>query len=189
MSLENILNEIDNATQSELKAIKDDYTAKIEAVTKSCNDKVTRMKHDYAVKSDNDIKNIVRQYEDNIRLQSKKIIEDKKKEILTNSTQKLKSYVTSLNKSSNYPELLKTMVNESQKELSKHFTVYCGESDKEKFENLKFPDSINFVVDKSIKSGIISISTDRKKEIDMRLSNIFDSISYDIETYLYENIK
>ncbi len=189
MSLENILNEIDNTTQSELKAIKDDYAAKIEAVTKSCNDKISRIKDYYAVKSNNDIKNIIKQYEDNIQLQSKKIIDDKKKEILGNTMQKLRSYGTSLNKSSNYPDLLKTMVDESKKELGKNFTVYCGEMENEKLQNFKFPDSIKFIIDKSIKSGIIAISADGKKEMDMRLSNIFDGISYDLETYLYENIK
>ena len=69
MSLENILIEIDNTTQSELKAIKDEYSAKIQAVVKSCNDRIARIRSDYAVKSANDIKNIIRQYEDNIRLQ------------------------------------------------------------------------------------------------------------------------
>jgi V/A-type H+-transporting ATPase subunit E len=189
MSLENILNEIDSTTQSELKNIKDEYSAKIEAIKKSCDDKITRIKDYYAVKSDSDVKNIIKQYEDNIRLQSKQIIDEKKKELLTNTMQKLKSYVTSLNKSSNYPELLKTMVEESKKELGKSFIVYCGEIDNEKLQSFKFPDSIKFIVDKSIKSGIIAISPDGKKEIDMRLSSIFDGISYDVETYLYENIK
>ena len=189
MSLENILIEIDNTTQSELKAIKDEYSAKIQAVVKSCNDRIARIRSDYAVKSANDIKNIIRQYEDNIRLQSKKILDEKKKEILNNSMQKLRSYVVSLNKSSNYPELLKIMVEEAKKELGKNFTVYCSETDQEKFQGFKFPGTINFVTDKSIKSGIIAIGADGKKEIDMRLTSIFDAISYDVETYLYENIK
>ena len=189
MSLENILNEIDNTTQAELKAIRDEYSAKIEAIIKSCNDKISRIKNYYAVKSDNDVKNIIKQYEDNIRLQSKKIIDDKKKEILVNTMQKLRSYVTSLNKSSNYPELLKAMVNESKKELGNKFTVYCDEMEDEKLQGFQFPDSIKVIIDKSIKSGIIAVSADGKKEVDMRLSSIFDEISYDVETYLYENIK
>ena len=189
MSLENILNEIQSTTESELKQIRDSYSEKIQDITKACNDKLSRIKQDYKVKSENDIKNIIRQSEDSIKLQSKKIIDDRKKEILNNTMQRLKSYVTSLNKSSNYPELLKLMLSESEKELGKKFTVYCSESDKEKLENLKFSNSVKFQVDKTIRSGIISRSEDGKKEADMRLSSIFDSVSYDIETYLYENIK
>jgi vacuolar-type H+-ATPase subunit E/Vma4 len=189
MSLENILNEIESATESELKAIRDDYAARMDAVTKSCNDKLTALRSYYAVKSEYDIKNIIRQYEDNIKLQSKKIIDDKKKEILNNSMLKLRSYVTSLNKSPNYDKLLKTMVDEAVNKLGKQIDVYCGESEMEKFKNFKFPEQVVFNIDKSVKSGIIAITSDGKKEIDMRLCNIFDSISYDIETYIYENIK
>ncbi|WP_337861012.1 hypothetical protein [Ferroplasma sp.] len=189
MSLENILNEIENSTESELKAIRDDYAARMEAISKSCNEKLAGIRNDYAIKSEYDIKNITRQFEDNIKLQSKKIIDERKKEILNNSMQKLKSYVTSLNKSSNYGELLKTMVEEAVNKLGKQINVYCGESEIEKLQSFKFPDQITFNKDKSVKSGIIAISSDGKKELDMRLSNIFDSLSYDIETYLYENIK
>lgn len=189
MSLENILNEIQNTTEVELKQIKDDYAKKMEDVTTSCNEKLGRMKQDYAVKSENDIKNIIRQSEDTIKLQAKKIIDDRKKEILNAAMQRLKSYVTSLNKSSNYQELLKTMLAETEKEIGKNFTVYCSESDLEKFKNIKVSESVHFEIDKTIRSGIVAISNDGKKEADMRLSSIFDAISYDIETYLYENIK
>ena len=189
MSLENILNEIESTTEMELKQIRDEYTEKMANVTMTCNEKLSRIKQDYTVKSENDIKNIIRQSEDSIKLQSKKIIDDRKKEILNNTMQRLKSYVLSLNKSSNYPELLKAMLIESEKELGKKFTVYCSENDKDKLESLKFSDSVKFEVDKTIKSGILSKSEDGKKEADMRLISIFDSVSYDIETYLYENIK
>ncbi|WP_298276491.1 hypothetical protein, partial [Ferroplasma sp.] len=76
MSLENILNEIESTTEMELKQIRDEYTEKMANVTMACNEKLSRIKQDYTVKSENDIKNIIRQSEDSIKLQSKKIIDD-----------------------------------------------------------------------------------------------------------------
>ena len=55
------------------------------------------------------------------------------------------------------------MVNESKKELGNKFTVYCDEMENENLQGFKFPDSIKFIIDKSIKSGIIAVSADGKK--------------------------
>ncbi len=188
MSLESIINEIDTSMQEELNNIKSEHKLKMDDITRQCDEKINVFRSSYSTKSENDTKNIIRQYEDNIKLQSKKIMDEKKKELITTAIEKLRSSVFSLTKSSEYPEIIKTMISEAKKQLGISINVYCSASEKEKIEAMNIK-SINIEIDRSIRSGIIASSSDGKKLLDLQLSTIFDAISYDIELYLYENIK
>ena len=73
MSLENIINEIDNSMEEQKTKINEEYKKKINEVTENCNKKIEEFKREYAIKSEYDKKDIIKQHEDNIKLQSKKI--------------------------------------------------------------------------------------------------------------------
>ncbi|MEM0140106.1 MAG: hypothetical protein QXZ44_05800 [Ferroplasma sp.] len=188
MSLESIINEIDSSMQQELNSIRDEYNLKIEEVTKNCNDRIEKIRSDYSAKSENDIKNIIRQYEDSIRLQSKKIIDDKRKELLNTAMEKLRTGIFAMSRSPEYQDLIKIMINEAKKQLGKDITIYCSEEEKGKVDALELK-SISVAVNKKIRSGIIASSKDGKKLLDFQLSTIYNEISYDLELYLFENIK
>ncbi len=189
MSLENIINEIDNSMEEQKTKINEEYKKKINEVTENCNKKIEEFKREYTIKSEYDKKDIIKQHEDNIKLQSKKIIDDKKKELLKDALGKARSYILSLNKSVKYKEIISDMLKTCGKELGSNFIIYCNGTEKEKLlesDNLK---TENIVIDNSIRLGIKAASKDNKKFIDFTLDSIFDKISDDIAIYFYNNIE
>ncbi|KPV46675.1 hypothetical protein SE19_04495 [Acidiplasma aeolicum] len=189
MSLESILNEIDRSREDEIQKINQYYEEQIKNVREACNKKIKELQEYYALKQKDDSKLIIKQYEDQIKIQTKQILDNKKKEIINSALDKAKSYITSLNKSSRYPELLEIMVDTSIKKLGKDIIVECSESDMEKIKAMNKVNPKNVEANSGIKSGIIAYSPDRLKMLDLTLNTIFKEISDDILAYFYENVK
>ena len=187
MSLENILNEIDRSREEQIKKINDYYDQKINEIKATCNTKIKHLEEDFAIKGKNDTRSIIGQYEDRIKIQTKQIIDSRKRDIIKNALEESRSHITSLNKSSKYRELLQNMIDTAITKFGNDLIIHCSENDEEKIKSILT--SANIIVDKNIKSGLIAVTKDGKKMIDFRLNSIFDSISDELSLYFYENIK
>ena len=181
MSLADIIKDLDKSREEQISKINSDYDKKIEEIKKSCDARIQSIKDYYEKKKEEDIRLIKKVQEDKIKIDSKGIKMEKKREIVDSALNTSYYHLMNITKSKRYDSILNSMVSTATKILGDDCEIFASETDAKKIKNAN--------VDHKINGGIIAYSKDKKRMLDFRLNSIFQSIKDDLAAYFYENIE
>ncbi len=171
MSLENIIQEIENRKAVEINKIADEYTKKINDVMVQKEKKINEIKDLYSRKKSEEALSIEKRELDAAEFEAKKIVRDKVAELINANVDKGVIILENLRNTEEYKEILNKMIQVSKKLLGTNCTVRVNPAD----TNLITDSSVTIVKDNVDKyGGIIAESED--KEVDLTISSIIKNL-------------
>ncbi|MGC8497019.1 MAG: hypothetical protein ACP5NL_03345 [Thermoplasmata archaeon] len=171
MSLENIIQEIENRKTVEINKIMDEYTKKINDVKVQKEKKINELKDLYAKKKTEEALLIEKRELDAAEFEAKKIVRDKVAELINVNVNKGVSILENLRNTEEYREILNKMIQVSKKLLGPNFTVKVNSADANRITD----NTVTIVKDNIDKyGGIIAESED--KEVDLTISSIIRNL-------------
>jgi V/A-type H+-transporting ATPase subunit E len=171
MSLENIIQEIDNRKKEEINKIIDEYTKKTNALQLQKEKKINEIKELYQKKKTEDGLLIEKREIDTAEFEGKKTVRDRVAELIDINVNKSVTILEDLKNTEEYREILNKMVQSSKKLLGNDCTIRVN------------PDDAHLILDNSVKivennvdkyGGIIAESED--KEVDLTISSIIKNL-------------
>ena len=186
MALDEILSEIEEHRKARLIDLKQEYDRKNGELVIYTQKRIDAMRQEFQSSLTSEITNLRSRENSLIELNAKKIIDDRKKELIQSALQKVMESSDRFRKSKDYPKILKKMAEESRKILGKSCRIYVFKEDMELLDDENVSELKS---QKSIRGGLLGVSSDGKMELDLTFDTIFQSEKENIESLLAEKIK
>ncbi len=182
MALQDILKEVEERSSAERTGIQEDHDSRKNEILRNTEKEIARIEEDFRKKTADDTSALERREKDLMELEAKRIIDGKKNELISGEAGKASELVRNAGTGLKRDVLLGLMLKSAESKLGKDLRVRCS-PENESFFRGRAKDVVSDL--RKGEQGIICISSDGKKELNLSMEfilrdiheNILDEIS------------
>ena len=186
MTIEDIVNEIEEGKKTQIEKIRSDFLEREKELNQVFQKEIEDLRAEYARKTENEIRSMESREKDLADLEARRIILEKKSDLVSQGVDLIRNALMSFPSDAAYQDFLDRCAAEAKKALGDVGTLKCRKEDFERIKSL-FGAKCSLVAGE-MSGGFIAVSSSGKMEIDFTLENIFSEMKPKIEQFVMSRI-
>lgn len=177
MALEDILREVEERSSAERSSVQEEHDRNKSRILQETEEAVKKLEEEFSRKIADDSSAFERREKDLMELESKRIIDGKKNDLISEEASIATDLIKSGDTGIESHDLIDLMIKSGKKKLGDDISVRCSHENAD-YVRKKVR---NVIADlSSSEQGIICISSDRKRILDLTVDFILDDIHEDM---------
>jgi vacuolar-type H+-ATPase subunit E/Vma4 len=170
MPLEAILKSIEERLNTDRQKIADEYARKIEEIEKQAASELQRIESEYRERTEREIRTLETREISAAEIEAKRIIRDRKAELIQEKMEEAFELLESLPDDREYREIIEKMASVAKNLLGRNCTVIVKSRDAPLLKDMKSIKIVEQDIDPF--GGMLCISSDGKREVDLTISTL-----------------
>ena len=186
MSAEEIIEEIEKQGNLSLKAIQDECSKNLKEMTEKYNREVKQLREESERRLSEHLMRMEVTFNDEMVIGKKTVFHARSREVLDSFWEQLAESTDKVRSDKRYLAFMLKAIGESQSKLGKKLTIYSSPKDKEIVENIE--GEFKFVGWDREDLGLIAISNDGSRSLNISLNSIIDEARDSVESELLNEL-
>ena len=186
MALQDILKDIERTTEIRISEIRKNCSEQVRNIEEDLERTMEDMGREFSKRLQEEVSLKTIREKDSIAMETSAMILGRRTEIIRQATEKLSRMATEIRKTGKYGDILQQSVKIASALLGDGFTMKYSPEDEGEIRKIQV--TFKGEKDREIMGGILCISKDGERVIDLRVEKIFQEILPDLQLYVSRNI-